>query len=553
MDDMRRLTDLVMCSLSRCKEGGMRLMCTGAAALSMPILVGCEYDSWMDPSVVGRWENTAASAPILDRLDVIETNADEFAVKTSTVKPDDLIPEVAPYVVGAGDALQIEIFELLGRDTTFQTDRVVSPTGEISLPTVGIVACSGLTVEEIKARIGDALIQKGVLLKPEVSVIATTQEHATYGVMGQVQNVARFPIPQPRFLLLDALAVAGGIPDSAEKVYVIRQVPLADEVIRGWGANQAPGTAEGSQAPAGDGSAEQIEKMIRDLQNAQPAEQPTDEPPATEPGAKPAGGHEELLDIPEPTDLGNSGKNRPMSSQSESVRAESPSIRAAPQAPGERPTFEQDLSDIDDRSGRWVYLNDQWVRLAVEPGKAPNAGTNEESGWLDEASRFVTQRVIEIPVKALIAGDARYNIVIRPNDIIRVPFPQTGTIFLDGQVARPGPIRFPDEGRITLVRAIAAAGGLGPLAIPERVEIMRLVGQNRQATVTVNYRAIKEMTEPDVWLKSGDVINVGTTWYAAPLAVIRNGFRTTYGFGFLLDRNFGNDVFGAPPTNRFGE
>jgi hypothetical protein len=21
----------------------------------------------------------------------------------------------------------------------------------------------------------------------------------------------------------------------------------------------------------------------------------------------------------------------------------------------------------------------------------------------------------------------------------------------------------------------------------------------------------------------------------------------TYGFGFLLDRNFGNDVFGAPP------
>jgi len=27
----------------------------------------------------------------------------------------------------------------------------------------------------------------------------------------------------------------------------------------------------------------------------------------------------------------------------------------------------------------------------------------------------------------------------------------------------------------------------------------------------------------------------------------------TYGFGFLLDRNFGNDVFGAPPTNQFGQ
>ncbi len=37
---------------------------------------------------------------------------------------------------------------------------------------------------------------------------------------------------------------------------------------------------------------------------------------------------------------------------------------------------------------------------------------------------------------------------------------------------------------------------------------------------------------------------------ADPAAVVRNGFRASYGFGFLLDRNFGNDVFGAPPTNR---
>ena len=38
-------------------------------------------------------------------------------------------------------------------------------------------------------------------------------------------------------------------------------------------------------------------------------------------------------------------------------------------------------------------------------------------------------------------------------------------------------------------------------------------------------------------------------FWATPLAVIRGGLRATYGFGFLLDRNFGNDVFGAPPSN----
>jgi hypothetical protein len=46
------------------------------------------------------------------------------------------------------------------------------------------------------------------------------------------------------------------------------------------------------------------------------------------------------------------------------------------------------------------------------------------------------------------------------------------------------------------------------------------------------------------------MVNVGTSFWATPLAVIRGGFRASYGFGFLLDRNFGNDVFGAPPSDR---
>ncbi len=48
-------------------------------------------------------------------------------------------------------------------------------------------------------------------------------------------------------------------------------------------------------------------------------------------------------------------------------------------------------------------------------------------------------------------------------------------------------------------------------------------------------------------------MNVGTNFWAYPLAVIRNGFRASYGFGFLIDRNFGNDIFGAPPTNTVGQ
>ena len=95
----------------------------------------------------------------------------------------------------------------------------------------------------------------------------------------------------------------------------------------------------------------------------------------------------------------------------------------------------------------------------------------------------------------------------------------------------------------------AAAGGLNTIAIPERVALIRIVGEHREAAIRLNLGAIRQRTEPDVLLKPDDHIIIGTSWVATPLAVIRNGFRATYGFGFLLDRNFGNDVFGAPPVN----
>jgi len=105
-------------------------------------------------------------------------------------------------------------------------------------------------------------------------------------------------------------------------------------------------------------------------------------------------------------------------------------------------------------------------------------------------------------------------------------------------------------GRLTLTRAITSAGGLNGLAIPERVDLTRIVGVNEQATIMLNLRAIQEGTQPDVYIKPDDRINVGTNFWATPLAVLRGGFRTSYGFGFLLDRNFGNDVFGPPPFSR---
>ena len=176
------------------------------------------------------------------------------------------------------------------------------------------------------------------------------------------------------------------------------------------------------------------------------------------------------------------------------------------------------------------------------PAPDPLAGTAP-------GTDLMTQRVIEVPIKPLLAGQADVNVVIRPGDVIRVPVAASGVIYVGGQVARPGTFTLPPTGKLTLLRVIDAAGGLSQLGIPERVDLTRMIGNNREATIRLNMRAIAERTQPDVILKADDRINVGTNFWAFPIAIIRNGFRMSYGFGFLIDRNFGNDVFGPPPES----
>ena len=92
--------------------------------------------------------------------------------------------------------------------------------------------------------------------------------------------------------------------------------------------------------------------------------------------------------------------------------------------------------------------------------------------------------------------------------------------------------------------AVAAAGGLGPLAWPEKVEVIRRVSKNKEEIVLVNLKKIAEGSQPDFFMKPKDIINVGTHPTSRWLAVLRNAFRASYGFGFIYDRNFADRDIG---------
>jgi len=162
----------------------------------------------------------------------------------------------------------------------------------------------------------------------------------------------------------------------------------------------------------------------------------------------------------------------------------------------------------------------------------------------EELGQYISQRIIEVPYDELVAGDMRYNLIIRPGDVIKVPTRNAGFVYAMGAINRPGAYSVPGENELTLKQMIASAGGLGELAVPERVDLVRRVDDRREAVVRLNVRAIFEGTQPDIFLKPNDLVNFGTNFVATPLAIFRNGLRMSYGFGFILDRNFGPDVFG---------
>ena len=104
-------------------------------------------------------------------------------------------------------------------------------------------------------------------------------------------------------------------------------------------------------------------------------------------------------------------------------------------------------------------------------------------------------------------------------------------VYIDGEISRPGVYQLPVADRLTLSRLVAAAG-LNPIAIPERVDFTRKLGEDREATLRVNLAAIRNRAEPDIFIRQDDHIHIGTNFLAAPRRS-SNGFRMTYGFGFL--------------------
>lgn len=469
-------------------------------------LAGCYAirNGWLDPTTLGDFRHTRdneirASLTIEDAPTGI-AGAQEPTEEDMTILPRE-------YEISPGDTLAVEIDQLRTPGEIYTTPGIiVDEVGQLNLPVVGRVQAAGLTPRELEGELAQTLRDRGVLMNPQVTVNALFLQNATYSIFGIGVSAANnaplragtFPLRRPNMRVLEAINNVGGLNEFVTEVYVFRTEP--------------PPRTPREPAPGPE---------------PQPAPEPPQQPPHAPGdtlGAPPTGAQEELLEAVEPP------------------------AQPEPEVPQELEAAPPD---------QWLWLNDEYV---INPAykqqmEEQTPGTDipmfeptaPAVNWAQIAGE-VSYRIIRISADALRSGDPESNIYVRGGDTIRIVSGEIGVYYVMGQVVRPGPFAFNAE-PITLKGAIAAAGGLAPLAWPDRCTIYRRIGQ-REQMVQVNLDRIFAGKDPDFFIRRGDIVNVGTHPVAPFLQRIRALTLPTpvnnVGYSFTYARNYADiDSFAA--------
>ncbi len=621
------------------------LVNAGCGLLLVVGLTGCS-NKVMDPAQIGRFRAAPAVNVILDSLGVAQESPMAYD-HAQEPRPSDLVAEKQDMVLGSGDVVRVTVYELYAAGQWVSNEYVVSETGSISVPGVGVLQVAGVTEKQLEQVIREHL-EPAVLKSPKVSVSVVNSQRRRFSIVGDgLTAPGSHPIPRFDFRLTDALALAGGARQlGVSYIYVSRHengsnygrmaptppvlMPPASQPSRQnwskWMQESSGSLPLGGGPPAGKvSSSADRERAMLGMVNAH-SQRPWDQQPSEVIAATQFPSYPSYDQVVSPSEYDQL--------QQQLDKGEPVPSTGSPlgQGPYGTSALQQDAPQNVDwvfKDGRWIpvpkgaptttpngltqpqgqpggYTAPNGMQMMTPPNQQPQpyvpqgqplnqsqpfgqaqgtqgtaAGTEPDVDWILENGQWVpvprrqaqtqtqpqeprqgtipmepveptvqgqqwqevsTTRLIRIPTDQLLAGNSRYNIVIKPGDTIYVPYDQMGFFYIMGNVNRTGKVNLTGE-PITLMGAIATAGGLGPLAWPKNVEVRRRLDRNREEIVLVDLDKIASGEQPDFYIKPNDVINVGTHYTSRWRAVLRNAFRAAYGFGFVYDRNFADSSY----------
>ena len=115
--------------------------------------------------------------------------------------------------IGAGDFLEVSEFHT----PEFHSSVRVAADGTVALPLVGQVRLEGLTEQQASGAIEKVLVNGGMLLHPQVSVLVTNAVGQDVSVMGEVARPGVYPYTV-HHRLLDLIAAASGLSPNAGRL-----------------------------------------------------------------------------------------------------------------------------------------------------------------------------------------------------------------------------------------------------------------------------------------------------------------------------------------------
>jgi len=120
---------------------------------------------------------------------------------------------------------------------------------------------------------------------------------------------------------------------------------------------------------------------------------------------------------------------------------------------------------------------------------------------------------LEIDVSELIQkGNPIYNVPIRASDVINVPSDPEIAVSMLGEVMKQGVVRFKASDNVTLLQALAAAGGLTDRASVRNILIIRK-SEKGEDRLTFNLNRILAGKEKDPKLQADDTIYVYESFF----------------------------------------
>jgi len=481
--------------------------------MAVACLTGCNAlktskDGFMAPWALIKSSNGSPINPILKSMNAMDERED-LPPNASFPVAADLIYDDSDYVLGSSDVINVSILDLIFESGETAVQRTVSDGGYVDLPLLDErVKAAGRTKRQLRKDFIKAYVDANMLTEDSasISIEIVLRRNSFVTVFGAVVRPGTYPLPRRDTRLLDIIAMAEGRSQSnIDFIYVIRHPrAMSRSEIKAGGPVMTVPTIDIDPVKNGKDLDSALDELRKGLEDALDPSQ---------------------------------------SIMRFSMNADgSPTADTAPGTKGE-PKWQR-------RDGKWVLkdgISTNGNTRANNPkviDDGPVRNEDDPFGFSQTDYKQNSARVIAINLKQLENGDPRMNIIIQDRDIINIPSLDIGEFYMYGAINAPGVYSLTGR-KMTVKMAVTAARGFAFDAWPENTVLVRRIGPGQEQQIPLNLEKIFSGEEPDLFLKPDDVLAIGTNWKASFLAVFRNAFRMTYGFGFIYDRNLANPLFDA--------